>query len=115
KEHLIEPRRAAIKHAEAVAALIHIQEGLDFAIRQLNVADQAIKAKGIKADLARGGIDQLVVQHDGNIELREAGQVEAGALISGVELIEDVEEAFQALVGILRRVIDAMIVIPERA
>src|SRR2546426_1886329 len=115
EKKLIEARGAAVEHAEAVAPLIDVEERLDNAVSQLDVADQPLEIERVEADQACGGIQQLVSQQDRDVELRVAGQMEAGGLISGVKLVEQEMEAFQALVGVFSGVVNAVVVIPEGA
>ena len=42
-------------------------------------------------------------------------QAEPGVLVAGVEVVEDDVEPGEPLVGVLRRVVDAMVVIPQGA
>ena len=85
------------------------------AVDQLHVTNQAFEIEGVEADQACRRIQQLVVQHEGDVELRIAWQMEAGAFIAGVELVEHELEAHQALVRVLGGVFDAVIVIPQGA
>src|SRR5206468_2541271 len=50
-----------------------------------------------------------------DVELGKGREPEAGVLVAGIELVEQELEAEQPLVDVLRRVPDAMIVVPERA
>src|SRR5439155_9391255 len=69
----------------------------------------------VKTNQTRTRVQQLVGQHDGDVELRVAGQAEARPFIPGVELVEHELESVQSFVGVLRRVIDAMVVVPHGA
>ena len=47
--------------------------------------------------------------------MRVTGQAETGSLVSSVELVEEQVKALKTFVGVLSRVIDPMIVIPQGA
>src|SRR5436853_7603606 len=52
EEQLVEARRAAVQDAEAVAALVDAQERLDYAVRQLHVAEQPLEVERVEAYLS---------------------------------------------------------------
>src|SRR5262249_47270807 len=115
EEELVEARGAAVQDAEAVAPLAHLEEGLDLAVDQELVPDQPVELEEVEAYQPRRRVDQLVREDEGDVEVREARQVEAGQLVAGVELVEDQVEAEQPLVDVRAGVVDAVVVVPERA
>src|SRR5205814_9938520 len=100
---------------EALATLRHLEEWLDDPVDQQLVADEAVEPEEVEADLARPGVDQLVGEGERDVELREAREPEAGVLVARVELVEEELEAEQPLVDVLRRVPDAVVVVPGAA
>jgi hypothetical protein len=112
---LQETRRAGAQPAEAVAPGMHVQHGLDCAVDQEFVTQDAVEVEGVEDQLSARGVEALVGEHHGYVVVREAGQAEARGLVARVILIEQQVEAREALVDILGREVDAVIVIPERA
>src|SRR5262249_56215318 len=106
---------AAVQDPEAIAPLLHLEEGLEDAVHQQLVADQAVEAEEVEADLPRTRVDQLVGEGERDVELGKAREPEAGLLVAGVEGVEEELEAEEPLVDVLRRVLDAVVVVPERA
>src|ERR1041384_619029 len=115
QEQFIETRRPAVQDAETIAPLADVEERLNDAIRQLNVAEQSLEIESVKAQQPGAGVQQLIIEHDRDVVLRITRQTEAGGFIAGIELVEDQVKAFKTLVSIFRGVIDAMVVIPQRA
>src|SRR5205085_1511305 len=111
---LVEAGRAAVEDSEAVAALLYLEEGLHLAVDQEGVAYQAVKAEGVEEQETRRGVEELVAEHDGDVEVREARQPQPGVLVARVELVEVELEAGQALVDVLRGVVDPVVVVPAR-
>jgi len=95
--------------------LAHSQGRLNDAVDQLDVADEPLEVEGVETDQPCVGVQQFVIQDERNVKLRIAGQAEARGLIPRVELVEYEVEAFQPLVSILRGVVYAVIVVPQRA
>jgi hypothetical protein len=62
---------------------------LDLAVHQELVAEEAVGVEGVEGQQPGGGVKQPVGQAQRDVELREAGQVEAGALVAGVEVVEE--------------------------
>src|ERR1041385_2984702 len=81
QEQFIEARRATVQYAETIAPLADVEERLNDAVRQLNVAEQSLEIEGVKAEQPGAGIEQLVVEHDRDVVLRIARQTEPGGLI----------------------------------
>src|ERR1043166_2991283 len=50
QEQFIETRRAAVQYAETIAPLADVEERLNDAVRQLNVAEQSLEIEGVKVD-----------------------------------------------------------------
>src|SRR6185295_17700749 len=112
---LVEAGGSRIQHAEAVAPRRHGELGLDVAVDEKLVAENAVEVEQVEEDLAADRIDDLVVEQQRDVERGETRQAETCRFVAGVELIEQQIEAGQALVDILRREVDAVIVVPERA
>src|SRR5437667_64392 len=115
EEELVEAGRPTVQDPEAIAALLHLEERLEDAVHQQLVADQAVEPEEVEADLPRSRIEQLVGESKRDVEVGKGGEVETGILIARVELIEEELEAEEALVDVLRRVLDTVVVVPERA
>src|SRR6202035_6189937 len=98
-----EARRAGVQQSEAIPPRLHLEEGLDLAVHQELVAQDAVQAEEVEGQLAVRRVVDLVREHQRNVELRIAGKAEAGRLVAGVELVEHEIEAYQPLVGVLRR------------
>ena len=93
---------------------------MDRAVDQELVAQDSIQIEEVEDQLAALGIINLVGEGQGNIKLREAGQMEPGIFITGItastpNLAEQCMESEQALISVLGGEIHAVIVIPERA
>ena len=69
---------AAVQQTEAVAALFHIEEGLDLAVDQVLVAQVAIGVEQIEGGLSAGRVNGQVDEADRDVVLGVAGQLEAG-------------------------------------
>ena len=115
EKQLVETRRPAVQHAEAIASLIDVQIRLNDAVCQLDVTEQSLEIERVEADLASVGIQQLVIQNNRDIELRVTGEPEACRFITCVELIKDQVKALEPFVSVLGSVVDSMVVIPHRA
>ena len=112
---LLEPRRSAVQPAEAVAPGVDVQHGLDHAVDQELVAQDAVQVEGVEDQLSARRIETFIREHHGDVVVREAGQAEAGGLVSRVILIEQQVEAGEPLVDVLGGEVDPVVVIPERA
>src|SRR5580658_3693870 len=115
KEVGIEARRPGIEQAEPVAARYHLEERLDLAVHQELIADNSIQSEQVKRQQGTFGVIYLIGEDQGDIELREAGQMETRFFIAGVKFVEEAIKAYQPLVSVLRREVHAMIVVPQRA
>src|SRR5215813_8148879 len=95
-----------VQETEAVAARRNLEEGLDHAVHQELVAQNAIQVEQVKHQGSALGIVDFVGEGQRNIELREAGQMEAGGFIAGItaatsHLAEQAMEPEQAFVSVL--------------
>jgi hypothetical protein len=79
------------------------------------VSQNAVAVRQIESQHAIVGIEVLIVEHHGDVEIREARKPKAGGFVAGVKLIEEQVETREALVNVLGREVYAVIVIPERA
>jgi hypothetical protein len=75
------------------------------------VSQNAVAVRQIESQHAIVGVEVLVVEHHGDVEIREARKPKAGGFIAGVKLIEEQVETREALVNVLRREVYAVIVI----
>src|SRR5713226_7380314 len=100
---------------KAVASRLHVEEGLEHTVHQELVAQDAVQIKQIKDQLAGGRIVNLVGEGQLDVKLREAGEMEPGAFVASVKLVEQTVKTEQALVSVLRSKVHAVIVIPQRA
>src|SRR5262249_10627726 len=114
QEELVEAGWAGVQQTEPVTTGRNLEEGLDHAIDQELVAQDAIQIEQVEHQLSRVRIEDLVIEHQRDIELGEAGQVEARGFVSRIQTVEQTIEPDQALVGVLRGKVHAMIVVPER-
>src|SRR5262249_24735683 len=112
EEELVEAGRPGVEDAETVAAFLHLEEGLDLPVDEELVAQEPVEAEQVEAHEPRGRVDQPVREEQRDVERGKAGETKARELEARVELVEVEMEARQALVGVLRRVLDAMVVIP---
>src|SRR5262249_47188138 len=110
---LVESGGTHIQPAEAIPARFYPQERLDLAIDQECVAHDAIQAHQVEKDFAILVKDFVGKVHP-DIELREAGQMKPRVFIAGVKLIEEQIVPVKSLVDVLRRMINAVVVIPQR-
>ena len=118
QEELIKARWPGVHPAKAIPARFHFEERLNLAVHQEFVAEHSVQAEQIESQQSRRaalGIEQLVSKHHRDIELGEAGKAESGGFIAGVEVVEEKVCPDQTLVGILRGMIEAVVVIEERA
>ena len=88
---------------------------MDHAVHQELVAQDTVQVEQIEDQLAGSRVIDLIGEGQRNIKLRIAGQMEAGGLVARIKLIEQQMEPEQALVGVLRGKVHAVVVIPERA
>src|SRR5205807_3893932 len=114
QEELNPTRGSGVGPAQAIAARRNLEERLDLAIDQESIAQNAIGIEQVKECQAGVGIEYLITQHHGNIELA-AGQMEPGGFVSGIKLVEQQVLAHQSLVNILGGKVDPVIVIEQRA
>src|ERR1700721_461060 len=108
EEELIEARRPGVQQAEAVTPGRDLEEWLDLAIHQEFIAQNAIQVEQVEYKVAAVRVISSVGKQQRNVELRKAGQPESGFFVAGVKLIEQAVEPGKALVGVLRREIDAV-------
>ncbi len=122
QEELVEPGGAGVQQAEAVATTLDVHERLELAVDEELVADEAVQPERVEAELAVRG-EQLVGEDQREIELRvtstrgiirEAGEPESGRLVAGVEGVEQELHPGEALVDVLGRVVDPVVVVPRR-
>src|SRR6185437_13208740 len=104
-----------IQQTKTITARRDLEKRLNGAVHQKLIAEDAIQIEQVEYQVACLRIEDLVIESERNIELREAGEAETSGFIAGVKLVEQAIEAEEALVSILRGEIHAVIVIPERA
>src|SRR5262249_11734432 len=116
KEQLVEPRRPHIQPAEAISARLYFQEGLHLAVHQERIAKYSVQVEQVEGYLPIL-IKHLIGEVHPYVKLREAWQAEAVCVcfVAVVFVIEEQVVAVQSLVDVLRSVVNAMIVIPQRA
>src|SRR5258708_1061178 len=83
-------------------------------------AHQTVDVEGvwmeeIKREEVGGWMVKLIRKREWDVKLREGGEMKSCRLVSGVELNEQTIETHEALVGVLRCEIHAVVVVPERA
>jgi hypothetical protein len=91
-----------------------VQDRLDLSVDQEPVPQDAVQIEQVEEDLASARVDHLVVEHHGDVVLREARQMETRQLVTGILIVEEQIHPRQALVGVLGGVVDAVVVVPER-
>src|SRR4029077_787852 len=92
QEELVEARRADIEQAETITPRRDLEEGLDHAVHQELVTQYPIQVEQVEHQFARLRIEHLVVEEQRNIEVRKAGQMEAGVFVAGIKLVEQAIE-----------------------
>src|SRR5258708_40236143 len=105
---LVETGGAAVQPPEAVAPGVNVQHGLDHSVHQELVAQDAVQVEQIERQQAASRVEAPVGKQHGDV-VGAAGEVESSGLVAGVELIEQEVEPCQALVGILRREVHAVV------
>src|SRR6185295_9720868 len=100
QEELVETRRTRVQDAEAITALLDLEERLDLAVDEELVADEPVEIEGVETEQTARAVVELVAQRERHVELREARQVETRQLVARVELVEREEEPGQPLVDV---------------
>src|SRR5829696_1431902 len=118
---LVETGRSRVQPAEAITARAYVQHRLYLAVDQELVAKDSVCIKQIEFQQSCHVIEDLVVEDHVNVEtgewilsIAEARQFESGVFVTSVEFIEKNVGAGETFVSIFSRVVDAMVVIPQR-
>ena len=93
--------------------MLDVQLRLDRAVGAEPVAENAIQVEQVEHQLAVL-VEHEVVEEDRDVVVA-ARQAQAGGLVAGVPVVEQVVAAEHALVDVLRGEIEVMVMIPERA
>src|SRR5437867_4962217 len=110
---LIKAGRSAVQAAEAVPAGMDLKKGLDLAVHEKLVAQDAIEVEQVEEKQTLW-VEHLVGKQQGHVELA-AGKMEPGALVPGVQIVAEKDKAGEPLVDVLRGEIHAVVVVPEGA
>src|SRR5262245_52922037 len=98
-----------------------MQHRLYLAVNEELVTQDSIGIEQIEFQQSGHTVENLVVENHVDIEtgqrvlsIAEARQFESSVFVSSIEFVEENVGAGEAFVSVLRRVIDAVVVIPQR-
>ena len=98
-----------------------MQHRLDLAVDKELVTQNSVCIEQIEFQQSGLVVEDLVVEHHVDIEtgervlsVAEARQTETRVFVTSIEFVEENVGACETFVSVLRRVIDAVVVIPQR-
>ncbi len=121
EEELVEARRPGVAPAAAIPPRGAGDHRVDLPVDEELVAEDAVEIEQVEGQQPGILVKDLVVDDHVDVEVgervlavAERGQAEARGLVAGVELVEEDVGPGETLVGVFRRVVDAVVVIPQR-
>src|ERR1700752_297064 len=122
EEELVETRWSRVEPAETITRRMHVDHRLHFAVDEETIAEHAVEVESVKRDDAGLGIVKMIAKEHRHVEVTvvagavaEGRQVETGALVACVVIVEEQVHSGETFVNVLRGEVVHVVVIPERA